>query len=649
MDYLVITMYDQYIDKEDIRLYVESTSDQIDDTESLIWRASNQSLLADLLAALTGDDRLIRQSMMLTAVAESCKFELNLVGGDGSNRGVAVMSDLVLSIPFADGEGKSSRLELGKVKARVLFVPELQQLQYSIVNATALVSPDDDRLVAAATALERDLAELGIGDAAMAHGPHVDQLSRTAHDDLRDQFLATVSTGASGLSSALREFDTVTNVSGKLGWLKAAMPSLPTADAIAQAESEATASAHAAPTTTHHQGSFPRPPTQTTNQGHGFLDRLADEGQQQPSVPPQRAPPQPGTRAIGFLDRLVNELDGPDQQQGRFPRPPEPPSHSNANHFYDNERFPRSPMQPDRPDNRHFQLQPPSLARAPAPVAAPAPTAGKAPLIGGFLVRGLANAAKNIAEAAVAADEFAEASYARPNQKKNEEIKFYRQANNDKPAPTVHLSDILPPHQGQMEAKPAGASAGDDVDYGVDASMSAKAPIPVDSGDIDESSGWSDNDDIGIDDDEGVDEGVGLEPEIPTAKSSTAIKTGDVEHSREAKAEPSFRSFADRLSAATESSTAAAVPVGVIQESQTFPRPVQNMPSDSAAPASIGAASVSTCDGSYQFVSMRSLQDELPVPKDWLAVEAVDTVDEQSGIIPTRSRWQPRRMRASKC
>ena len=362
MDYLVITMYDQYIDKEDIRLYVESTSDQIDDTESLIWRASNQSLLADLLAALTGDDRLIRQSMMLTAVAESCKFELNLVGGDGSNRGVAVMSDLVLSIPFADGEGKSSRLELGKVKARVLFVPELQQLQYSIVNATALVSPDDDRLVAAATALERDLAELGIGDAAMAHGPHVDQLSRTAHDDLRDQFLATVSTGASGLSSALREFDTVTNVSGKLGWLKAAMPSLPTADAIAQAESEATASAHAAPTTTHHQGSFPRPPTQTTNQGHGFLDRLADEGQQQTSVPPQRAPPQPGTRAIGFLDRLVNELEGPDQQQGRFPRPPEPPSHSNANHFYDNERFPRSPMQPDRPDNRHFQPQPPSLA-----------------------------------------------------------------------------------------------------------------------------------------------------------------------------------------------------------------------------------------------------------------------------------------------
>ena len=639
----MITPYDQYTDKDDIKLYVESTSDRIDDTESLIWRASNQSLMADIIAALTGDDRLIRPSMMITAVAESCKFELNLVGGDGANRGVAVMSDLVLSIPFADGEGESSRLELGKVKARVLFVPELQQLEYGIVQAIPLISPDDERLVSAAASLERDLAELGIGGAAMAQGPHVDQLSRTAHDDLRDQFLATVSTGASGLSSALREFDSVTNVSGKLGWLKAAMPSLPSADVIAQAESEATSSAHAAPPTTHHHGSFPRP-TENTNRGHGFLDRLADEGQH--ASVPQKAPPQPGTRAMGFLDRLVNELEAPDQRSTQFPRPTPPGANTNANHFDDNERFPRPPVQVKQPTHHHqFQPQPPPSAQAPAP----AQTAGKAPLIGGFLVRGLANAAKGLAEAAVAADEFAEASYARPNQQKDEEVKFYRQTNVERPAPKVPVPDVQPTNQERMEARPIVAPV-DNVNNAGDAKISTNVNnIPVDSGNIDDSGGWSDDDDIGVDDNEETPNDLAGTPIARAARAELPMKQEECSSS-ENKPEPSFRSFADRLSEAAENSTAAAASVGVVLESKTLPRPVQNMPgAASAAPASISGASVSTCDGSYQFVSMKSLQDELPEPKDWLAVEAVDAVDEKSGVIPTRSRWQPRRMRASKC
>lgn len=641
MDYLVITPYDQYIEKDDIKLYVESTSDRIDDTESLILRASNQSLLADCVAALTGDDRLIRPSMMVTAVAESCKFELNLVGGDGANRGVAVMSDLVLWIPFADGEGESSRIELGKVKARVLFVPELQQLEYSIVQAIPLISPDDERLIAAAASLERDLAELGIGGAAMAQGPHVDQLSRTAHDDLRDQFLATVSTGASGLSSALREFDSVTNVSGKLGWLKAAMPSLPSADVIAQAESQATSSAHAAPPTTHHQGSFPRPTTANTNRGHGFLDRLADEGQH--ASVPQKAPPQPGTRAMGFLDRLANELEAPDQQSTKFPRPTPPGANidTNANHFDDNERFPRPPVQVTQPDHQ-FPPQPSLTAQAPAP------TAGKAPLIGGFLVRGLANAAKGLAGAAVAADEFAEASYTRPNQEKDEEVKFYRQTNVERPAPKVPVPDVQPTNQEHMEARPIVAPV-NNINNASDGKISANVNnIRVDSGNIDDSGGWSDDDGIGINDKETQNDLEGT-PNAPAAPAELRIKQ-EASLSSEKKPEPSFRSFADRLSDAAEKSTAAVESVGAVPELQTFPRPVQNVPpAASAAPASISGASVSTCDGSYQFVSMKSLQDELPEPKDWLAVEAVDAVDEKSGVIPTRSRWQPRRMRASKC
>ena len=606
MDYLVITDHDQHIDKDEIQLYVETTSDQRDATEDLLWRASNQSLLADLIAALTGDDRLIRQSMMITAVADSCKFELDLSAGGGSNRGVAVMSDLILSIPFSQGEGPhNSSLELGKVKARVLFVPELQQLEYSIVHAASLISPDDERLRTAAASLERDLAELGIiGDS--AQGPHVDQLSRTAHDDLRDQFLATVSTGASGLSSAFRELDAVTNVTGKLGWLKNAMPSLPTAEAIAQSEAEA--SMVPGPPMTHQQGSFPRPPAENSSRGRSFLDRLADGGQ---PPAPQRVAPQPETRAIGFLDRLVNEIEAPEpQQQSQFPRPTSSPA---ANEFVNNER---QSQPPTTTHAEHYQPQP----------SPPAPSKG-APLIGGFLVRGLANAAKGLAEAAVAADVLAEEQYARPNQEKDEEVKFYRSPDNTSPPKAVTHENI-----------PADTST-----------QNASAPIDqlvtgattVAGAEVEESDGWSDDEGIEIDEDDatGVSSPANVTAAAPTVEAEKEMLP-------KTKPDSSFISFAERLSEAADSSMASAPTVAKadpVPETELFPRPVQIMPPITAAPPSAGEKSVSTCS-SYQFVSMESLEQALPAPKDWLAVEAVDAIDED-GVIPTRSRWRPRRMR----
>ena len=591
MDYLVITDHDQHIDKDEIQLYVETTSDQRDATEDLLWRASNQSLLADLIAALTGDDRLIRQSMMITAVADSCKFELNLADGGGSNRGVAVMSDLVLSIPFSQGEGPhNSRLELGKVKARVLFVPEMQQLAYSIVHATSLISPDDERLRTAAASLERDLTELGIiGDSV----PHVDQLSRTSHDDLRDQFLATISTGASGLSSAFRELDCVANVSGKLGWLKNAMPSLPTAEAIAQSEAEA--SLAPGPPMTHQQGSFPRPAAENTSRGR-----------------PQRAQPQPGTRAMGFLDRLVNEIEAPEpQQQSQFSRPPSSPA---ANQFADNER---QSQPPTKTHAEQYQPQP----------SPPAPSKG-APLIGGFLVRGLANAAKGLAEAAVAADAVAEEQYARPNQQRDEEVTFYRSPDNTSP-PKAFTHENIPADTSTQNASAT-------IDQLITGAMTAAGA------EAEESEGWSDDEGIEIDEDDatGVSSPANGTAAVPPVKA-------EKESLPKAKPEPSFISFAERLSEAADSSMASAPTVAKADpapETELFPRPVQIMPPITAAPPSAGEKSVSTCDGSYQFVSMKGLEQELPAPKDWLAVEAVDAVDED-GVIPTRSRWRPRRMR----
>ena len=194
-----------------------------------------------------------------------------------------------------------------------------------------------------------------------------------------------------------------------------------------------------------------------------------------------------------------------------------------------------------------------------------------------------------------------------------------------------HVSSDKPSQPNQEKSEPRGIPSGDKDNAG-HAKISANAPDSTDGDDINDSGGWSDDDDIGINDDDTNQNDLARTLDAPAAPAELSMNIDG------AKAEPSFRSFADRLSDAVETSTTTAT-------SQTFPRPV---PSMAPAPASIGGASVSTCDGSYQFVSMKSLQDELPAPKDWLAVEAVDAVDEPSGIIPTRSRWQPRRMRASK-
>ena len=154
------------------------------------------------------------------------------------------------------------------------------------------------------------------------------------------------------------------------------------------------------------------------------------------------------------------------------------------------------------------------------------------------------------------------------------------------------------------------------------------------------SGGWSDDEDINIDEDDasGAPSPANVIAAAPSAET-------EKETLPKAKPEPSFISFAERLSEAADSSMAPAPTVAKANsapETELFSRPVQNMPP--VAPPSVGEKSVSTCS-SYQFVSMESLEQELPAPKDWLAVEAVDAVDED-GVIPTRSRWRPRRMRA---
>merc|ERR1712157_245950 len=72
MDYTVKEDVGIYTNVDDIRRRYEKKNDL------LIWRAANQSLLADVIQCLTGHDNIIRPQCLATAVANKCHFIINV-------------------------------------------------------------------------------------------------------------------------------------------------------------------------------------------------------------------------------------------------------------------------------------------------------------------------------------------------------------------------------------------------------------------------------------------------------------------------------------------------------------------------------------------------------------------------------------------
>jgi len=605
MDYLVLVASDQFVDKDDIRLYVESTEDQRDDTETLLWRAANQSLLADLIAALTGDDRLIRPSMMITAVAETCKFELDLQGsgGDGgSHRSINAICDLVLSIP--SGSDDSPMLALGTVRARIRFVPEANEIDYSLVSSSTSLTPDNnpadaERLRTAALALERDLAELAAPAEMM---PHVDQLSRTSHDLLRDQFLSTVSTTGGGLKSAWNEIDNATRVTEKLRFMKGlaekAMPSLPTQEELDALEREQTQHSSSDSFPNHDTGggvagaTFPRPrdtSTRPDDKTRSIFDRIADAPDTRPSQQQPKTPPQPASRAMGFLDRLVNEIDAPQERQSQFPRAPPPQPQPQPQH------------QATLADNSSVPTRPP-------------------PLIGGMLLSGF----NKLAMAATAPDEGQSATFPRPAEAGDQGLRLYGDVERpsgvsyQQPQPSAAVDH----HTKQQEQNPTSPITEPSQDGRDDDKLVADAD--------DNKSGWSDEEeDLDLDD---TKEEVEVPNELKTSPKSS--RPGPAHNNS-----PSQPPVPEASSLPHRTSPPSNQPPYHTSRSLVSQVPVPPPP-----------PSGSVCDstGSFTFVSMTSLEKELPEVQNWIELEAVEDYDPHTGVIPTRKRWQPRRMRVTK-
>ena len=107
-------------------------------TEELLVRSANQSLLADMLAALTcAEDEFDRDgrddvrdstglvlsgpALCMTSVAETCRFKIDLRSGF-----VEALCSLAVSIPHHetdDGAASNGRLVLARAKVSVRFRP----------------------------------------------------------------------------------------------------------------------------------------------------------------------------------------------------------------------------------------------------------------------------------------------------------------------------------------------------------------------------------------------------------------------------------------------------------------------------------------------------------------------------------------------
>ena len=118
MNYTVITKDGTRLtDLEKIRTYHEQSSKSSDDNkDDLILRAANQSILGDIVVALTSEDGLIRPQFEASTTVNNVTLVLDFSREKPTARAKCLLN---LSIPSSDGE----RLSLVKFIVEVYFCP----------------------------------------------------------------------------------------------------------------------------------------------------------------------------------------------------------------------------------------------------------------------------------------------------------------------------------------------------------------------------------------------------------------------------------------------------------------------------------------------------------------------------------------------
>mmetsp|Transcript_62788 Transcript_62788/g.185414 ORF Transcript_62788/g.185414 Transcript_62788/m.185414 type:complete len:384 (-) Transcript_62788:82-1233(-) len=138
---------------EDIKTFFDNY--ECDEADELILRASNQTLMADLLGVLLRDGGVVKRQFLATAVAKRCRFFVNMETRFKNERKfVKAVCDFVICIP--GGKDGKSRLSLATVRACAFFSPDTGTgtlLRYQIHSVKPHLDPERDSQVIKTAAL----------------------------------------------------------------------------------------------------------------------------------------------------------------------------------------------------------------------------------------------------------------------------------------------------------------------------------------------------------------------------------------------------------------------------------------------------------------------------------------------------------------
>jgi len=167
--------------------------------EELLWRASNQSILADVLASITDLKGLVRPQFMATAVARSVSFRIDFAKGCTDCRAA-----FAIMIPF-EKDGDASMLELATVEVQLTYnIDALSCTILQVQTNPSLDASNDLEIAAAQQYIAEDSFSMPVASEAAADRSFL-------NDQQRDAFIVE------GIGGAWKQLDETTGISNKIG------------------------------------------------------------------------------------------------------------------------------------------------------------------------------------------------------------------------------------------------------------------------------------------------------------------------------------------------------------------------------------------------------------------------------------------------
>jgi len=131
----------------DIRNYVEKEETVAEEEKhSLLYRAANQSIFADVIVALTCSDGLVRPQLHAGTFVDKCSITIDLSKEDPHVRATCFVN---VSIPDAEGQ----RLSMASVLVSIFYCPSKEQLRSGIMHLLPHKALTDEEVLGAAKSL----------------------------------------------------------------------------------------------------------------------------------------------------------------------------------------------------------------------------------------------------------------------------------------------------------------------------------------------------------------------------------------------------------------------------------------------------------------------------------------------------------------